>query len=204
MEKIYHFNPIIAFQFITVGHNVAKVIYFIHVEPMYKFNWSIFQKVGTEYRCSRKRQKNAKIQTRTRHVHLISAPDQNRNPELQYWVLVISLMGKSPCRCSGTSLEPCWQDIWTSGPSPAETWADKKYKPVLWHCIVQETICVYMTTWRIAHVVLAKHSLSVTVATAQALASVKVKLVRIVPKDWCTSRTWASEEWGGKLAISLC
>lgn len=40
-----------------------------------------------------------------------------------------------------------------------------------------------MTTWRIAHLVLAKHSISVTVATAQNVASVKVKLLKAIIKS---------------------
>lgn len=39
-----------------------------------------------------------------------------------------------------------------------------------------------MTTWRIAHIVLAKHGISVTVATAQNVASVKVKLLMAIIK----------------------
>lgn len=40
-----------------------------------------------------------------------------------------------------------------------------------------------MTTWRIAHLVLAKHSISVTVATAQNVACVKVKLLKAIIKS---------------------
>lgn len=56
----------------------------------------------------------------------------------------------------GLSQDPLLAGIWTSCPDVSYVQSELNYEPVLLHNIVQGTICVYMATQRLAHILLAK------------------------------------------------